>query len=48
MKHIISLLLIAFILTSCNKEGDITDQSGAAYSINGKPYQFVKIVPSNG
>lgn len=46
MKIILTIITI-LLFASCNKEGVITDQSGSTYLINGKKYQFVKIIPSD-
>lgn len=41
-------VFIALSFSSCNKEGEILDQSTKGVIINGKEYKFIRIVPTEG
>jgi len=49
MKKLLIILFLGLVMFSCtdHKEGDIINQSANHIIINGKKYQFIKIVPAD-
>lgn len=48
MKYKFLILIVAVILLSCSKEGEVLGRSTNHININGVEYYFIKVVPADG